>query len=205
MSAMSKTPSNALASNPIDQFRAWFLQAKADSRIELPEAMCLSTLTAKGTPAARMVLMKDFGEEGFSFFTNVNSPKAQQVIKHPVAALTFHWPTQKRQVRIEGKVARLPKRVADDYFATRPRESQLGSWASQQSASLKSRTELMKRVNLYTKLFRDKPVPPPPHWNGFRVVPERIEFWQEGAYRLHDRWVYTKSRHGHWATKLLYP
>ncbi len=205
MFAMSKTRSNALAFNPFRHFSKWFSEAKKDPRLDLPEAMCLSTLNARGYPTARMVLLKDHGAEGFTFFTNVHSPKAQQLIQRPHAALTFHWRSQKRQIRIEGRVTHLPKRVADDYFDTRPRESQLGSWASKQSQPLKSRAELIKRFEMYEKLFKGKKVPPSPHWHGFQVIPERMEFWQEAAHRLHDRWGYVRGKSGRWAVTRLYP
>jgi pyridoxamine 5'-phosphate oxidase len=208
---MSKTRSNALGSNPFRQFDVWFKQARRDRRLELPEAMCLSTLNARGYPTARMVLMKDYGPQGFSFFTNIHSPKSRELQRHARAALTFHWRSQRRadlpagrQVRIEGKTIRLPKKVADAYFATRPRDSQLGSWASRQSEPLVSRAALIKRFKTFETLFKGKKVPAPPHWQGFQITPERVEFWQEGPHRLHDRWLYEKKG-GRWLMKRLYP
>src|SRR4051812_21247174 len=170
-------------SNPIAQFQRWFKQAVDHPQMELPEAMCLSTVNRAGYPTARMVLLKDADAKGFTFFTNVESPKAKDLIARPRAALTFHWRPLRRQVRIEGKVSRLPKKVADAYFATRPRLSQIGSWASRQSQTLKNRAELDTRVSEIAARYEGKSVPAPKHWNGFRVAPQRIEFWQERPNR----------------------
>jgi pyridoxamine 5'-phosphate oxidase len=195
----------SLSADPIRQFQTWFQAARRDKRIELAEAMCLSTVTPSGQPSARMVLLKAVDREGFQFFTNIHSPKARELQTHPRAALTFHWGPQKRQVRIEGKTVRLPKPVADAYFATRPRESQIGSWASRQSQTLESRALLLSAFEKLRKLFEGKKVPAPPHWQGFRVIPHRIEFWQQGVHRLHDRWVYVRGSSGRWSRKRLYP
>jgi pyridoxamine 5'-phosphate oxidase len=191
--------------DPIAQFQRWFKQAVNHPQMELPEAMCLSTVNRQGYPTARMVLLKDVDDRGFTFFTNVGSPKAKDLIARPRAALTFHWKPLGRQVRIEGKVLSMPKKTADDYFATRPRLSQIGSWASQQSQTLESRAELDARVSEITERFRGKDVPAPAHWHGFRVIPARIEFWQERPNRLHDRWLFSRRGTGPWKVTRLFP
>jgi pyridoxamine 5'-phosphate oxidase len=200
--ATSVTP---LSSDPFRQFQQWFTQARKDPQIDLPDAMCLSTVTRQGTPAARMVLLKGVDRRGFSFFTHVRSPKARDLQARPHASLTFHWRSQRRQIRVDGKASLLPKRVADAYFATRPRDSQIGSWASRQSEVLESREALLALFEKFKKQFEGKKVPAPPHWQGFCVAPSRIEFWQEGPYRLHDRWLYTKTSAGRWLLQRLYP
>jgi len=191
--------------DPVLQFQSWFVQALKNPRIDLPEAMCLSTVGPRGTPSARMVLLKEFSGRGFDFFTNMQSAKAAQLKKRPWAALAFHWQPLRRQVRIEGKVESLPKLVADAYFALRPRDSQIASWASKQSAVLTSRQALMNRFKRFAVKFKGKKVPAPPYWQGFRVIPERVEFWQERPNRLHDRWLYVKNRKGRWGLMRLYP
>ena len=193
-----------MSASPIPHFRRWFAQARRDRRLDHPEAMCLSTINRRGAPTARMVLMKDVSAKGFSFFTNIHSPKGRELLARRRAALTFYWPSQKRQIRVEGSVVRLPKRTADAYFATRPRDSQLGSWASRQSESLESRAFLVKRFDAFGEKFKGEKVPAPPHWQGFCVSPNRVEFWQEQPHRLHDRWLYEK-RGGRWFVTRLYP
>jgi pyridoxamine 5'-phosphate oxidase len=188
--------------NPVQQFQRWFRQARKDPRLDLPEAMCLSTITAGGGPSARMVLLKGVDRRGFNFFTNIDSPKAEDLLARPRAALTFHWRSQRRQIRIEGKVVRLPKSAADAYFATRPRDSQIGSWASRQSQPLESRAKLLEAFHQWERRYQGKKVPAPPHWQGFRLEPARVEFWQERPYRLHDRWLYVKQRDGWKITRL---
>jgi pyridoxamine 5'-phosphate oxidase len=200
---MSKIFSKELASNPIQQFRLWYKQAAG--RMDLPEAMCLSTLNARGAPSGRMVLLKDVSLAGFSFFTNIESSKAEDLRRRPQAALTFYWRPLRRQVRIEGKAVRLPKRVADAYFASRPRDSQIGSWASLQSRPLATREHLLARFQQFADLFKSRKIPAPPHWQGFLIQPARMEFWQEQPNRLHDRWLYTKGQSGRWGMMRLYP
>jgi pyridoxamine 5'-phosphate oxidase len=202
MSAPTDTPGSG---DPIQQFGRWFQAARKNRRIALPEAMCLSTINHRGFPTARMVLLKDFDRRGFNFFTNVHSPKARELMARPWAALTFHWPPLGRQIRIEGTVTQLPKRVADAYFATRPRASQVGSWTSRQSEPLESRKALLDAFESLTAQFAGQKVPAPPHWQGFRITPVRVEFWQEGPNRLHDRWLYEKQSSGRWNVTRLYP
>jgi pyridoxamine 5'-phosphate oxidase len=194
-----------LPTNPLVLFGQWFGKATRTSDLEMAEAMCLSTVNRKGHPSARMLLLKDFGARGFTFFTNINSPKADDLLARPRAAMTFYWRGLRRQIRIEGRVKRLPKKVADDYFATRPRISQIGSWASKQSHPLESRAVLLKRVKEFEQRFDGRKIPSPDHWQGFALQPERIEFWQEGPYRLHDRWLYDRNSAGRWTMKRLYP
>jgi len=194
-----------LASNPILQFQSWFRQARRLRELKLPEAMCLSTANSQGNPTARMVLLKEVDAQGFSFFTNIHSPKAKDLLARRKAALTFYWEPLRRQVRIEGKVVRLSKQKSDAYFATRSRASQIGSWASQQSQLLMSREVLLARFRALEAKFRGRTVPAPPHWQGFQLQPLRIEFWQERPNRLHDRWVYVRKSNGRWLRMRLYP
>jgi pyridoxamine 5'-phosphate oxidase len=194
-----------LSPDPVQQFRRWFGRARQDKAVHLPEAMCLSTINARGYPSARMVLLKDVDGRGFTFFTNIHSPKAGELTARPHAALTFYWGSQGRQVRIEGKVTRLPKKVADAYFATRARDSQIGSWASRQSEPLESRAVLLEKFAEWAAKFKGQKIPPSPHWHGFRITPQRMEFWQERPHRLHDRWVYVKRTSGRWGLTRLYP
>lgn len=188
--------------NPIRLFQRWF--EKARKKEKLPEACCLSTVTSSGKPAARFVLLKQADTQGFVFYTNLTSPKARQLQKNPFAALTFFWPSLNRQVRIEGSVKLLPLQEADRYFATRPRFSQIGAWASRQSRVLPSRLVLIQRFLAYRKKFAGRPVPRPPFWSGFRLQPRSLEFWEGRAYRLHDRFLYRKKKDS-WACVRLYP
>ena len=157
-------------------------------------------------PSARMVLLKDFDAQGFVFYTNYESRKGQQLLAHPKAAMLFHWKSLRRQVRLEGMVAQTTPEEADAYFATRQRGSQLGAWASAQSRPLESRFALEKSVAEYTAKYLVGAVPRPPHWSGFRLTPVLIEFWQDQAFRLHDRLEYRRpSPEAPWTTRTLYP
>jgi pyridoxamine 5'-phosphate oxidase len=202
---LSASREKPLSPDPIKQFRLWFDQASHTRRIKKPDAMCLSTLNAAGRPTARMVLLKGVDTHGFRFFTNGESPKARDLDAHPHAALTFHWEALDRQVRIEGTVSRLPKETADAYFATRPRLSQIGSWASRQSEPLESRKVFLERVRELLELYQGQQVPAPPHWQGYILHPARMEFWQAFANRLHDRWQYVLEKDGRWSLTRLYP
>jgi pyridoxamine 5'-phosphate oxidase len=184
--------------NPFAQFREWFDQAPA----ETVDAVTLATVDESGMPWARVVLLKSFDARGFCFFTNLGSPKARQIKANPRATLCFHWPG--RQVRIQGNVEQVPDAESDAYFATRPRESQIGAWASRQSEPLASREELEARFAEFAAQFGSGAVPRPPFWAGFRVAPERIEFWEERPYRLHDRVLYTRTESG-WLAQRLWP
>jgi pyridoxamine 5'-phosphate oxidase len=191
--------------NPFTQFRAWFDAALAANVLE-PNAMTLATASASGVPSARMVLIKGFDERGFVFYTNYESRKGQQLLGHTQAALLFHWKSLRRQVRIEGLISKTTPEEADTYFSTRDRGSQIGAWASEQSRPLESRFALEKRVAEFTAKHLVGKVPRPPHWSGFRLQPTLIEFWQDGAFRLHDRLEYSRPDAGaRWSTRTLYP
>ena len=194
-----------LSPDPIEQFGRWFEEAAADPGIVFAEAVCLSTLGPGETPEARMVLMKDFDDRGFVFYTNFESEKARSIIAHPRAGMTFYWQPLARQVRIRGAVEEVSPDEADGYFASRPRGSRIGAWASDQSRELESRAALKARVAALEERFAGREVPRPPHWSGFRIVPEAIEFWQEGQARLHDRFAYRRDDTGRWIRRRLYP
>lgn len=190
--------------HPFDIFREW-LAAASQSEINDPEAMALATVGANGMPAVRMVLLKEIDETGFCFYTNMESKKGNDLAGHPKAALCFHWKSLQRQVRVEGTVEVLPAARADAYFATRHPLSRLGAWASAQSRPLDSRAELEARVEEYRQKFGDENIPRPPYWGGYRVLPSAIEFWQAGAGRLHDRFVFTPDGKGSWQAQRLNP
>ncbi len=166
--------------------------------------MALATVGADGMPSLRMVLLKDFNERGFVFYTNYESRKGGELLAHPMAALLFHWKSLRRQVRIEGPVEQVTDAEADDYFASRPRQAQIGAWASEQSRPLEGRFVLEKRVAEYALKFNIGKVPRPPHWSGFRILPRRFEFWQDGPFRLHDRLIYQVDGK-EWRTERLFP
>jgi len=189
--------------DPFEHFNEWF-KAAAETESNEPNAMALATLGADGMPSVRMVLLKGVDERGFVFYTNYESRKGRQLLAHPRAALCFHWKTSKRQVRIEGTVEQVTPEEADAYFATRPRTSQIGAWASEQSRPLTGRFELEKRIAQFTAKFGIGAVPRPPHWSGFRLIPRLIEFWEDRPFRLHDRLVYHREGNG-WRTERLYP
>jgi pyridoxamine 5'-phosphate oxidase len=183
------------AQNPIELFKEWMTEA---SKTELndPNAMALATVGPDGKPSVRMVLLKDVDQNGFSFYTNMESKKGSELADNPNVALCFHWKSQKRQIRVEGKVEMVPAALADAYFKTRHPLSRLGAWASEQSRSLASREELEDRVAALEKKYAGQEIPRPPHWVGYRIVPQKIEFWQEGKGRLHDRFLFTKAGDG---------
>lgn len=189
--------------DPFTFFGQWLEEAR-EKELNDPNAMCVASVDANGMPSARMVLLKDFDLQGFVFYTNYQSRKGEQLLQNPKAALLFHWKSLRRQVRIEGGVEQVSTEEADAYFASRPRQSQIGAWASEQSRPLESRYALEKRVAALTAKYAVSGVPRPPHWSGFRVVPERIEFWEEGAFRLHNRIACHRSGGG-WTSERLYP
>jgi pyridoxamine 5'-phosphate oxidase len=189
--------------DPIQLFSEWFEEAKKTTLPE-PTAMLLATVSPDGKPSARVVLLKSFDEQGFVFYTNLQSRKAAELQSNSNAALCFYWPPLARQVRIEGRVQKVSDEEADAYFASRPRGAQIGAWASRQSAELGDREELQARVKEFEEKFAGKDVPRPQFWSGFRVVPERIEFWQSRQDRLHDRVVFVR-KDDEWVKRLLYP
>lgn len=188
--------------NPIDQFNIWFDQAR---HAELPEpnAMTVASVDANGKPSARVVLIKEVTQAGFVFFTNYESRKGQALTTNPHAALLFFWPELERQVRVEGSVEKLSDQESDDYFHSRPLDSRIGAWASPQSRVIKGRTELVTKAAEYALKFALNP-PRPPHWGGFRVKPEALEFWQGRPSRLHDRIQYLKDNDA-WTIQRLAP
>ncbi|WP_428681127.1 pyridoxamine 5'-phosphate oxidase [Reyranella sp.] len=191
--------------DPLELFAAWYGEA-ATSEPNDPSAMAVATVGPDGTPAVRMVLLKDYDADGFVFYTNYESRKGNHLLAHPKAALLFHWKSLRRQVRLEGPVTQTTAAEADAYFASRARGSQIGAWASEQSRPLESRFALEKRVAEYGARHVIGTVPRPPHWSGFRLQPNLIEFWQDGAFRLHDRLEYRRSAPTEpWTTRTLYP
>ena len=191
--------------DPLALFADWFAEAEK-SELNDPSALTLATVGPDGTPSARMVLLKGDDSAGFVFYTNYESRKGRQLIAHPKAAMLFHWKSLRRQVRLEGPVAQTSAEEADAYFATRARGSQIGAWASEQSRPLESRFALEKRVAEFTARHVIGGIPRPPHWSGFRLQPTLIEFWQDGAFRLHDRLEYRRTSAGDaWTTRTLYP
>ena len=189
--------------DPFTLFDQWYGEAR-DAEINDSNAMGLATADARGRPSVRMVLLKGHGPEGFVFYTNFEGRKAEDLLANPHAALLFHWKSLRRQIRIEGSVDTVDEAAADAYFATRSRDSQLGAWASDQSRPLPSRDVFMARYDDAVARFEGGPVPRPPHWSGFRVVPQRIEFWQDREHRLHERRLFERAGDG-WREGLLYP
>ncbi|MEN9934183.1 MAG: hypothetical protein RLZZ387_762 [Chloroflexota bacterium] len=189
--------------DPLRQFQVWFDQAVAAGLVE-PNAMTLASATPAGRPSARVVLLKSFDAAGFVFFTNYESRKGAELLANPWAALAFYWPQLERQVRAEGRVAPVTPEESDAYFASRPLSARVGAWASAQSRAIESRADLEGRVAELEARFAGGEVPRPPHWGGFRVVPEVVEFWQGRPSRLHDRICYTWGDGG-WAIERLSP
>lgn len=192
------------ATDPWAQFRTWFAEAESAGLLE-PNAMTLATADRSGRPSARVVLLKGLSDEGFVFFTDYRSRKGQELEANPQAALAFYWAELERQVRAVGAVTRLDRDASEAYFRSRPLGSQVGAWASHQSALLEDRDLLMGRVEDLMRRYGDGPVPLPPHWGGYRLVPDEVEFWQGRADRLHDRIVYTRTPEPGWRRARLSP
>ena len=192
-----------MAADPHALFEEWFAEARLSEPND-PEAMALATCDPQGRPSNRMVLLKGHDARGFVFYTNSRSRKGGELAANARAALLFHWKSLRRQIRIEGAVEQVSDGEADDYFASRSRESQLGAWASDQSQPMDSRHVFEVRYQALVDEHEGREVPRPPHWRGYRVVPERIEFWIDRAHRLHERRLFTRSGEG-WAASLLYP
>jgi pyridoxamine 5'-phosphate oxidase len=190
--------------DPIKQFQIWFDEAMA-AKIRLAEAMTLATATPEGKPSARVVLLKQVDREGFVFFTNYHSAKAAELESNPYAALVFYWSVLDRQVRVEGKVARTSPEESAEYFQSRPRESQIGAWASPQSSVITGREVLEQRARELEDYYRDREIECPGHWGGYRLRPDKIEFWKNREGRLHDRILYELLSDGTWSIKRLAP
>jgi pyridoxamine 5'-phosphate oxidase len=190
--------------DPIKQFQLWFDDAIAE-KLPMPDAMSLATVTPDGRPTSRMVLLKQVDAEGFVFFTNYQSSKARQLEINPYAALVFYWPQLERQVRVEGKVAKTSAEESAAYFRTRPRESQIGAWASPQSEVISARDVLEQRAHELAEQYCDRDIECPAYWGGFRLTPDRIEFWKGRVGRLHDRILYELQPDGTWTIKRLAP
>lgn len=200
--AKKELSENQCLDNPIAQFEIWLNEA-ITAEVHEPTAMNVATVGADGKPQARMVLLKEVNEQGFVFFTNYASRKGQAIDANPFVALTFFWAELERQVRVEGQIFRLPENESDDYFASRPYTSRIGAWASEQSQIIESKNVLLTRAAMFG-VKHPINVPRPPHWGGYVIAPERVEFWQGRPSRLHDRIVYT-ANHGAWTKARLAP
>ena len=188
---MAETPH----AEPFEIFRSWFAEAQ-EKELNDPNAVAVATADAQGRPSVRMVLMKSWDEAGFVFYTNLESRKGRELAENPNVSLLFHWKSLRRQVRIEGKAEPVSDAEADAYFASRPRDSQIGAWASDQSRPLDGRATFLGRIAKEAARFGLGAVPRPRHWSGFRVVPERIEFWEDRSFRLHERRFFVKTPSG---------
>ncbi|MGB3683428.1 MAG: pyridoxamine 5'-phosphate oxidase [Rubrobacteraceae bacterium] len=192
------------APDPVDQFRSWFEEA-LEANLHEPNAMTLSTATPDGRPSARVVLLKGFDGRGFVFYTNYEGRKARELEQNPNCSLTFYWGELERQVRVEGRAVRVPEEESDAYFDSRPRGSRLGAWASEQSRPVEDRVKLEERLKELEVEYEGREIPRPPFWGGYRVEPERMEFWQGRENRLHDRLLYSAVGSGAWEIQRLQP
>ena len=192
-----------MSDDPISLFDQWFAEARASEPND-PEAMALATADAQGRPSLRMVLLKGHGPDGFVFYTNLDSRKGAELAANPTAALLFHWKSLRRQVRIDGPVEAVSEAEADAYFESRGRETQLGAWASDQSRPLDHRATFEARYVAVSAKYDGAAIPRPPRWSGYRIIPERIEFWSDRAHRLHERRLFVRAG-ARWSEGLLYP
>lgn len=191
--------------NPFELFQTWMADAAASEPND-PNAMSVATVDEDGMPNVRILLLKDFSVQGFTFYTNFESTKGQEILTSNKVALCFHWKSLRRQVRIRGLVSQVSDAEADEYYQSRPRGSQVGAWASSQSKELSARSELEGLVNQFEEKFGDGDIPRPPHWSGFKLAPNSIEFWHDRPSRLHDRIVFERATpSADWTTKRLYP
>ena len=190
--------------NPVKLFEEWFLEAKEEPLVKDHTAMSLATCSKDGKPSVRIVLLKEYDAKGFVFYTNLNSNKGKNLLENKQVALCFYWPELDKQIRIEGKIEKVQDDEADAYFASRARGSQISSWASKQSQNLESYQDFLDRIELFDKRFVENKVERPEFWSGFRVVPDRVEFWEEIEFRRHKRILYERDN-AVWNKKLLYP
>lgn len=196
---------NKIPADPTDLFQEWFHEAEK-TESSYPNAMALASVTELGRPNVRIVLMRGFDECGLYFYTNYDSDKGRALIANPYAEANFYWKSQERQIRVHGSVEKASNDESDEYFSGRPRESRIGAWASQQSRPMSDYSDFENAIAEYTTKFEGVENPPrPPHWGGFKIIPERIEFWAEQPYRLHKRFVYIKNDKGNWDSSWLYP
>ena len=191
--------------NPIELFEVWMNEAKK-TELNDPNAVALGTSDQHNSPSIRMVLLKDFSKDGFVFYTNLNSQKGNELKNNPKAAMCFHWKSLLRQVRINGTVQKVSKKVADKYYSTRDYESRIGAWASKQSTILNNRNELLNSIEEYKKKYNNKEeVPRPDYWSGWNLIPTSMEFWLDGNNRIHERLKYIKDDVGNWSKSLVSP
>lgn len=190
--------------DPFSLFKNWYNQA-CETEPSDPNAMALATVDAVGYPNVRIVLLKEFSQDGFIFYTNFESTKGKELLNTLKAAAVFHWKSLAQQIRIQGDIEIVSDEQANEYFHSRPRLSQIGAWASKQSRSLENEHALEKNLAYYTTKFAIGPITRPPYWSGFKIVPKRIEFWQEGKFRLHQRSVFIRQSDDGWLTEKLYP
>ena len=191
--------------DPIELFKAWMEEAKK-TELNDPNALALATSDKDNNPSVRMVLLKDFSKDGFTFYTNLNSQKGNELKSNPKAAMCFHWKSLLRQIRITGQIKKVSDKVADEYYNTRGYESRIGAWASKQSTILKNRDELLKSIEAFKQKYNDQSkVPRPDHWSGWNLIPSSIEFWLDGDSRIHERLKYDREETGNWIKSLLNP